>query len=49
MAKCYITDKECEYYCGEECLAVFEEQCPIANMSDEELKEQAEKELVNGK
>ena len=46
MAKCYITEKECEFYDGEECLAVFEEQCPIANMSDEEL---ATPEMPDGK
>ncbi len=45
MSECYITEKECEYYVDEECLAVFEEQCPIACMSDEELKEQALKEV----
>lgn len=41
MAKCYIDDKECEFYVGEECLAVHESQCHIANMSDEELKKEA--------
>lgn len=37
MSDCYITGKECECADGDECLAVFEEQCPIAQMSDEEL------------
>lgn len=42
MSKCYITDKECEFWEQEdeddpgECLAVFIEQCPI---SDPEAKE----------
>lgn len=37
MGICYITDNECEFYEDDECLAVFESQCPIANMTDEEL------------
>lgn len=43
--KCYIDDKECEYYDGDECLAIFPEQCRIHNITDEELKEQAEIEV----
>ena len=43
MSKCYITEKECEFYDGEECLAIFPEQCPISQIPEDEPEEQNQK------
>ena len=49
MRRCYISGEKCEYAGQDdgtganECLAIYEEQCPIAQQTDAELKQKAEK------
>lgn len=41
MNRCEYTNKKCHFAGGdddENCLAIFEEQCPIANKTDEQLR-----------
>jgi len=41
MDKCYIDGHECECAEGEDCIAVHESQCHIAQKTDKELEQAA--------